>query len=99
VSIQGTGFDNPQRSSRAAVDIVAVIDRSSSMKDKMPLLQDTLKFMVHQLKPTDRLGLVLYDENVETVLPLTFMDSVGRVRFEGKEGLTLRITPYALYPI
>lgn len=49
------------------------------MKNRMHLVQETLKFMVHQLKATDRLGLVLYDENVDTVLPLTRMDNEGKV--------------------
>lgn len=49
------------------------------MKDRMPLVKETLKFMTHQLKPTDRLGLILYDENVDTIFPLTYMTNEGKV--------------------
>jgi len=78
VSLKGTPYETAQRNSRAPVDIVAVIDRSSSMKDKMKLVQDTLLFMVQQLKESDRLGLVVYDQNVDTLLPLSNMNSTGK---------------------
>jgi len=41
------------------------------MKDKMPLVKDTLRFMVNQLKDRDRLGLVVYDEVLYFLHPVS----------------------------
>lgn len=50
--------------SRAPITICAAIDRSSSMKDHLPLLKETLRFMVQQLRAKDRLCLVTFDDEV-----------------------------------
>lgn len=69
-----------EEKSRVAVDIVTVIDRSGSMGDqnKMGLVKETLGFMVQQLKGDDRLALIIYDEFIETPLPLTKMSAEGK---------------------
>jgi Mg-chelatase subunit ChlD len=89
-SIKGCSFENLARSSRAAVDLFAVIDKSASMKERMPLVKDTLRFMVQQLKEQDRLGIIFYDESVEIVAPLWEMTA------EGKHRVTMAIDALAL---
>ena len=42
------------------------------------LLKASVKFMVEQLKPTDRLTVVAFDNRVSTVLPPTFMTVEGK---------------------
>ena len=37
---------------------------SGSMKDHLPLLKETLKFMVQQLRADDRLSLISFDDEV-----------------------------------
>jgi Mg-chelatase subunit ChlD len=78
VSIHGATYSTIQRNSRAPVDLIAVIDRSASMKNQMPLIQQTLMFMIKQLKHGDHLGLVVYDQLVEVMLNLTNMDAEGK---------------------
>eukprot|EP01126_Amoeba_proteus_P051900 TRINITY_DN6231_c0_g1_i12.p1 TRINITY_DN6231_c0_g1~~TRINITY_DN6231_c0_g1_i12.p1 ORF type:complete len:238 (+),score=39.01 TRINITY_DN6231_c0_g1_i12:256-969(+) len=65
---------------RAPVDLVAVVDRSASMTDKLQLVKETLNFMSQQLKSTDHLGIIMYDHNVEILLPLVPMDDLGKER-------------------
>ncbi len=49
---------------RAPVTLCAAIDRSSSMKEHLPLLKETLCFMIQQLKKDDKLCLVTFDHEV-----------------------------------
>ena len=63
---------------RAPVSICAVIDRSGSMKENMPLMRQTLKFMVEQLRLDDRLALVTFDHEVVTEFELTAMNEGGK---------------------
>ena len=51
--------------SRAPVTICAAIDRSASMKNHLPLLKETLNFMVQQLRGGDRLSLASFDHEVK----------------------------------
>lgn len=53
---------------RAPVTICAAIDRSGSMKDHLPLLKETLTFMVQQFRAGDRLSLVSFDHEVRYVI-------------------------------
>ena len=68
--------------SRAPVNLVFVIDRSGSMasENKLKLVKKTLTFAVGQMKETDTLGLVTFDDSVATNLPLTRMDKNGRAK-------------------
>ena len=52
---------------RAPVTICAAIDRSGSMKDHLPLLKETLRFMVQQLTAKDKLCLVTFDDRVSVI--------------------------------
>jgi len=77
-SLKAPYFDDTKR---APVDIVASIDRSGSMSgDKLQLAKETLSFTVKQLQSKDRFGLVVYDDNVSTVLDPVIMDSMGKER-------------------
>ena len=59
---------------RAPIDLVAVIDRSGSMKgDGIELVKNVLSFIVSHLKTFDRLGIVMYDDKVDVIAPLTKM--------------------------
>eukprot|EP00118_Oscarella_pearsei_P016618 m.160650 g.160650 ORF g.160650 m.160650 type:complete len:497 (+) comp38777_c0_seq7:74-1564(+) len=76
VSLRAPAYEPTER---AAIDLVAVIDKSGSMSgEKIKLVKETLHFVVDQLKETDRLGLVTYDTNVYNDFPLTVMDRSGR---------------------
>ena len=70
---------------RAAVDIVAVIDRSGSMGGgKLDLVKKTLHFVVSQLTPKDRLSLVVYDDSVDLVFNLTYVTPENKQDIESK---------------
>jgi len=64
---------------RKPVDLVVVLDRSGSMAgSKLELCKSTVEFLVRELAPHDRLGLVSYDTHVRLDLPLTRMDAAGK---------------------
>merc|ERR1711998_81640 len=64
---------------RAPVDVVAVIDRSGSMRgQKLELVKEALLFCQRQLLPGDRFSIISYDTNVRMDLPLTAMDTNGK---------------------
>lgn len=47
----------------------------------MTLVKDSLQFLISQLSPGDCMGLVSYDEDVCTEIPLTFLDDSGKVQY------------------
>ena len=59
-----SGTEDEQAESRAPITLCAAIDRSGSMKDHLPLLKETLHFMIQQLRPKDQLTLVTFDHQV-----------------------------------
>ena len=67
-------------SARQPLEVVVVADRSGSMAgEKMNKMKTTLKFLVEKgLQSGDTLGLVAFDNTVDTRLPLTKMDGAGR---------------------
>jgi uncharacterized protein YegL len=66
---------------RSPLDLVCVVDRSGSMRgEKINLVKETLQFVVSQLKSTDRMGIVVYDDRVKVSLVVTSMDDAGKVR-------------------
>eukprot|EP01124_Arcella_intermedia_P016757 TRINITY_DN23366_c0_g1_i1.p1 TRINITY_DN23366_c0_g1~~TRINITY_DN23366_c0_g1_i1.p1 ORF type:complete len:451 (-),score=103.01 TRINITY_DN23366_c0_g1_i1:34-1386(-) len=70
-----------EETNRAPIQIVAVIDRSGSMQgDKIELVKETLKFVAKQLHDKDNLSIVIYDNEVDTILDPTNMDSQGKER-------------------
>ncbi len=60
----GSGPEAEQGESRAPITLCAAIDRSASMKHHLPLLKETLQFMVQQLRPKDQLTLITFDGQV-----------------------------------
>ena len=64
---------------RAPVDIVAVVDKSGSMKDDIHLVKKTLKFITSQLTYRDRLAIVSFNETVTIDLLLSRMSEGGVV--------------------
>jgi hypothetical protein len=67
----------PER--RAALDIVAVIDKSGSMEgQKLKLVKTMLNHMVDTLSPTDQLSIVTYQDHVYTDLPFTRQSDEGK---------------------
>lgn len=78
-------FELNGRMSRAPIDLVAVVDRSGSMKgEKMALVIETIRFVTKQLKERDRFSLVTYDTNVTVDLPLREMSAEARAVLERK---------------
>ncbi|PWY78469.1 von Willebrand and RING finger domain protein [Aspergillus sclerotioniger CBS 115572] len=59
-----TGPESPAQSIHIPLDLVVVIPISSSMQGlKITLLRDALKFLVQNLGPRDRMGLVTFGSN------------------------------------
>jgi Mg-chelatase subunit ChlD len=70
-------FYQPEK--RAAVDVVAVIDKSGSMEgEKLTLVKSMLSHMVDSLSNVDQLCLVAYSDSVTTQLPHTVQDDEGK---------------------
>ena len=78
---------------RAQVDLVAVIDRSGSMSgDKINLVKETLLFVLTQLTAKDRLCLIVYDDEVESVFELTYVTEESRSYLRSKiNSVTVRV--------
>jgi len=78
-TVSAPAHEPEERSSRAPIDLVAVIDRSGSMAgQKLNLVKETLKFMLQQLKPQDSLSLITYETNVKVDIPLTQMTDANK---------------------
>jgi hypothetical protein len=78
-SLRAPGIGSEPR--LASLDIVAVIDRSGSMSGlRIELVKKAVDFISKQLRPGDRLALVSYADNAKVDLPLTSMDSDGRLQ-------------------
>jgi Mg-chelatase subunit ChlD len=59
-------------SKRSVVSLSAVLDKSGSMAgSKLALVKHTCQFMLGQLGPNDKLGLVEYDSEVNELIPLS----------------------------
>lgn len=63
---------------RAPLNLVAVVDKSGSMTDVLPLVKDSLRVVVGQLGPADRLSVVTYGATAQTVLRPTAADRPGK---------------------
>lgn len=61
------------RQSLPAANLVFLVDVSGSMEsaDKLPLLRSSLKLLVDQMRPVDRISLVTYAGSTQVVLPPT----------------------------
>jgi Ca-activated chloride channel family protein len=63
-------------------NLTFLVDVSGSMMspDKLPLVQQSLKLLVDQLRPSDRVSLVAYAGNAGLVLPPTSGDQKTRIK-------------------
>ncbi|CAH8386584.1 unnamed protein product [Eruca vesicaria subsp. sativa] len=65
--------------SRAPLDLVAVLDVSSSMEgSKMELLKNAVTFVIQNLGDTDRLSVVTFSSTAHRVFPLRLMSETGK---------------------
>lgn len=57
----------------ATNNLVFLIDISASMNvpDKMPLLKESMKYLVSELRPTDRVAMLTFSNNTKEILPST----------------------------
>ena len=57
----------------ATNNLVFLIDISSSMNapEKMPLLKESMKYLVHELRTTDKVAILTFSNTVKEVLPST----------------------------
>ena len=67
---------------RKPMNLVLVIDRSGSMADegKLENVKQAATAIVNQMTATDRLGIVIYDDVVQTILPSTPVENTGAIR-------------------
>ena len=65
-----------------ASNLVFLIDVSGSMDepDKLPLVQSSLKLLVDQLRPQDKVAFVVYAGNAGLVLPSTSGDEKMKIK-------------------
>ncbi len=67
-----TAAPDPNARLAAPVDVAFVLDRSGSMGGgKLALAKEGVALALERLRPTDRVSLVIYDDDVEVVQPLT----------------------------
>ncbi|KAL6979345.1 hypothetical protein U1Q18_021011 [Sarracenia purpurea var. burkii] len=67
------------QNSRAAVDLVTVLDVSGSMAGtKLALLKRAMGFVILHLGPSDRLSVIAFSSNARRLFPLRRMTDTGR---------------------
>ncbi|CAL4955306.1 unnamed protein product [Urochloa decumbens] len=66
-------------SSRAALDLVTVLDVSGSMEGtKLALVKQAMGFVIDNLGPRDRLSIVTFSDNARRIIRLTRMSGGGK---------------------
>jgi Ca-activated chloride channel family protein len=90
-----TAPEAPRRGARPSVNLAFVLDRSGSMDgQKMRLAAQAVEEAVDRLQPSDRFAIVIYDDEVETIVPGTLAttaarsEAVGRLRSIGARNMT-----------
>jgi len=64
---------------RQPMDIICVLDVSGSMQgNKIRQVQDAVRFIIEQARPSDRLGIVVFNSTASKVLRLRRMDADGK---------------------
>ncbi len=78
IAIQG---EMPQLEDRPALNLVFLIDTSGSMNapDKLPLLIQSFRLMLSELRPEDQVAIVTYAGSAGTVLPPTSASETGKI--------------------
>ena len=78
-TIRAPSFEPEDADKLPGMDVVAVIDRSGSMRGaKLEAVKKTIRMAAKHLRPQDRLALVTYDDAVERPLELTAMTESGK---------------------
>lgn len=70
------------REDRPASNVVFLLDVSGSMNraNKLPLLKDSLKYLLEEMNEKDTISIVVYAGASGLVLPATKMDDAGRMK-------------------
>jgi len=67
----------PSTAARPAIDVVAVLDRSGSMAGApLASVKEATSLLARLLGPRDRLGLVVFDDEADMLLPLSHHDPI-----------------------
>jgi Ca-activated chloride channel family protein len=74
VGIQGYDVD-PQQRPDAMLIFVIDVSGSMDMENRLGLVKESLRFLVDELRPTDRVGIVVYGSRARTILEPTPVDS------------------------
>ena len=70
--IRAPVLSQEDESKRSVVSLSAVLDKSGSMAgSKLALVKHTCQFMLGQLGPNDKIGVVEYDSDVNELIPLS----------------------------
>ncbi|MCA9976795.1 MAG: von Willebrand factor type A domain-containing protein [Anaerolineales bacterium] len=99
VGIQGYEVDREQRPDATLIFVIDV-SGSMDMDNRLGLVKQSLRILVDELRPTDRVGIVVYGSSAHAVLEPTYVDSrstilnaIDSVRSEGstnaEEGLMI----------
>lgn len=78
-----TDFERRDLRLMVALDVSGSMGESFDQTTKMAVMKEALQTMVDQLGPDDQLGLVVFDSDAATAMPLTRMDETGRAAFLG----------------
>jgi Ca-activated chloride channel family protein len=81
--IRLTAAPDPNARLAAPVDVAFVLDRSGSMSGgKLELAKEGVSLALERLRPIDRVALVIYDDDVEVLQPLTDASESALARLE-----------------
>ena len=74
---------DPNAQLAAPLDVAFVLDRSGSMGgEKLALAKEGVSLALERLRPSDRVALVIYDDEVEVVQPLTDASGAALARLQ-----------------
>ncbi len=74
VGIQGYEVDAEQRPDAMLIFVIDV-SGSMDMENRLGLVKESLRLLVDELRPTDRVGIVVYGSQAEVILEPTYVDS------------------------
>jgi Mg-chelatase subunit ChlD len=78
-------IDSVTSNSRTSIDLICVIDRSWSMKgEKLNLVKESLNYLLMHLNENDRLCIIVFDDEIERLCPLSFMNSENKIKIQEK---------------
>ena len=81
--IRLTAAPDPNARLAAPVDVAFVLDRSGSMGgNKLALAKEGVALALERLRPSDRVALVIYDDEVEVMQPLTDASETALARLQ-----------------